>query len=576
MRRQFLKCSIICLSAMGALCDALTSQAPNAEVLATGVVEGIVRGPLGEPMPNAEVLATRGFRGSDVIARTRSDGTGMFVIGGLAADGSYEMQAKVDGYTVSSVPVELTAERREARAELRVYEANTVRGRVIDDSGEPVAGAFVLATADYANLVGGLVPQECTTDEEGRFELDAVPIGSSVVRAYSPGFEMRQYWLDEVDDVEVELRLLRRSGAHMEIRIYGLAADVLGDVLLYTNPRCAMPRVLEQLRPDEQGVATMTGLPRMTWNVRPELAGHVFDPPVWRAAGPVDEHAPRFTVVKDDAYTLFGDLRDLDGAAIGRQRLRVLSRDRRPVGEIVVGEDGVFETNVALVRGQPFRLVIDDSAWVLLPAARQQLWDSRPGEWTGVADDRVEVGVALRAVPAAKVAVQVVDGSGRPAPFQTVTLQVEHPLRGWMPRAHTTTGRDGRGVFSQLVGTGDDRRVRVEGTLGAGASDVFEVRAAAVEAVEVVLAEAGSVVGRVVRSGEPVGGVCVSFAEIDFRGTKLVRSAVLADRAGRFAFPAVVAGKAVVGVGALRQPSWSKPFEVTPGRQSDVEIVVSK
>lgn len=576
MRRQFLKCSIICLSAMGALCDALTSQAPTAEVLATGVVEGIVRGPLGEAMPNAEVLATRGFRGSDVIARTRSDGSGMFVIGGLAADGSYEMQAKVDGYTVSSVPVKLDADGTGAHVELRVYEAHTVCGRVIDPAGKPVAGAVVIATKDHANVVGGFVPPESATDEQGLFQLSGVPIGSAVVRAWASGFEMRQHWLNEIDDVDIEMQLLDRPGARMEIHIDGLPKDALRDVLVYTQPRSAMPRAVEELRVDESGAVTLTGLPRMTWNVRPELHGYVFSPPVWRAAGPVNAHAPRFSVVREDAFPLHGVLLDEQDTPLVGQRLQIRSRERRPAGEVVTEQDGVFETTVGFVDGQPFSLMLEDPSWTLRPSKLQTPWMAPPGQWTGIAE--AGRGVVLRAVPAGKVEVRVVDRVGRPVPFQVVALQAKGPNhgRGWVPLLHATTGRDGRALFERLTPADGDHRVFVGGARGYGESDVFAIGTQPADVVEVKLVEASSVSGRVVNKREPVAGICVSFAQIEHETTRSVRATVLTDREGRFVFCGVGAGEAAVGAGAPLREKWSEPFEVTPGKQADVEIVVGK
>lgn len=71
------------IAAVFATLPALAQSPGEAPCSPTGTVEGRVLGPLGEPMPNVEVIATHDPRGQEVLAKTRTDGEGMFVMARL-------------------------------------------------------------------------------------------------------------------------------------------------------------------------------------------------------------------------------------------------------------------------------------------------------------------------------------------------------------------------------------------------------------------------------------------------------------------------------------------------------------
>ncbi len=110
----------------------------------------------------------------------RSDGT--FQMSGVS-DGQYVVQADARGYA-SSFSAEFTVTQGLVTpdVEVRMTRGGTLKGRVVDGTGEPVAHAQVATNdnnhidSDFTNLLSNLQPSALTrasawTDEEGRFEL---------------------------------------------------------------------------------------------------------------------------------------------------------------------------------------------------------------------------------------------------------------------------------------------------------------------------------------------------------------------------------------------------------------------
>ena len=196
------------------LAASLLAQQPVARV------DGRVLGPDGLPMPNVEVLAKARYQDDAILAKTRSDGDGMFVISRMPDDRGLSITAQAPGHTLSVAWAELSPEQPFAGVELRLYEANTLRGRIVDPEGRPVAGASVLGCKDMTWFHGQTMPVETTSDADGRFELRGVPIGDCVVRAYASGFALREYWLTALVDSEIEMPpLLREDGTTLSIAV---------------------------------------------------------------------------------------------------------------------------------------------------------------------------------------------------------------------------------------------------------------------------------------------------------------------------------------------------------------------
>lgn len=178
------------------------AQATNASDAAhRGRVEGRVLGPLGEPMVAVEVWAALWPQLDDVIARTRTDGDGYYVLPKLPLR-TISVFATSRAHTVGYGSATLSTNQQVAGENLRLWPASGVRGRVLDADGAPVADAIVLGTRDFTWFDGRFRSPETRTDAEGRFELAGIPIGQQVLRVWKQGYVMREHWLFSVDDAE--------------------------------------------------------------------------------------------------------------------------------------------------------------------------------------------------------------------------------------------------------------------------------------------------------------------------------------------------------------------------------------
>jgi hypothetical protein len=117
----------------------------------------------GQPVAGAPIEAYYGTRSAPTLVRAFSDVDGRFVLDGLSSAMAYvNCRVAAPGYALAEVE---GLPGREIR--IRLNPVDAVRGRVIDNHRQPVAGAIV--------VVNGLRQLWCATDATGRFRLDHVP-----------------------------------------------------------------------------------------------------------------------------------------------------------------------------------------------------------------------------------------------------------------------------------------------------------------------------------------------------------------------------------------------------------------
>ncbi|TAH36765.1 MAG: sigma-70 family RNA polymerase sigma factor [Planctomycetota bacterium] len=201
----------------------------NLTVPQPGAAEGVVLDLEGRPVAGAEVLAWhRPYRGQVrwVVAPHRSalsDGAGRFVLEGLR--GQFHLAARAAGaLPASCVTGKLGSLARATGIELRVCPARSLRGRVVDSAGRPIAGVELRAVSAYRVFSklqigdgfevadGGGVELQAASGADGGFALD-LPAGERTLYARWHGHPDQQVlvadaqdWVEIVFDDGLEVR----------------------------------------------------------------------------------------------------------------------------------------------------------------------------------------------------------------------------------------------------------------------------------------------------------------------------------------------------------------------------------
>ncbi len=484
-------------------CVPVLAQAPK------GTIEGRVLGPLGDPLPNVEVVATYNPRGTAVVAKSRTDGEGMFVIGRLPTDQGCIVLARLPNHTTAVGYASLGPTTPQVGIELRLWEANTLRGRVVDPLGKPVVDAAVLGTKDCTGVDSGFLPPETRTDAKGQFELPGVPIGDCVVRVWRPGFELREHELVAPADTTLEVPLAPGDGTQLAIYAKGLPDELLAQTVVHITAtrgsRFTLPSAVEQNGLDAGGQCNLKGLPNAQWRIELEAPGCVFEPRSMSTREGRFVNVLAFAAKAGGEVTLRGTLRSTDGKPLKGQILASNTRRSQSVrgarsGRATTDADGRFVLHSPLVKDEPYHLQLVDSTWALeQPMEDSQLLDLRYRvRWQDNADPDREL--SLIAAPASLVTARLVDPDGKPVPFVTTELQgyrnkVQPP---WGTVAFATSRRDGTLAFPGLFDSEFDLRVHAsDHGGGSGDSDSFRLDAGNHHQVQVVMQRPGTVRGRV-------------------------------------------------------------------------------
>lgn len=569
-------------------CVPVLAQAPK------GTVEGRVLGPLGEPLPNVEVVATHDPRDSTVLAKTRTDGEGMFVIGRLPTDRGCIVLASLPGLTTAGDYASLSPTTPHAGLELRLWEANTLRGRVVDPQGAPVVDAVVLGTKDYTSFAGAFRPPETRTDAKGLFELPGVPLGDCVVRVWKPGFLLREHELVATEDKTLEVQLAPGEGTQLAVYARGLPDEVLAQttVRIYATRRgsgFSLPSAIEKNSLDANGRFSMQGLPNAEWNVELAAPGYTFDPRSVRTKEGQFVHVLPFVASADGEVTLRGTLRSTDGKPLAGQTL-ISRTERSPSinggrpGQTTTDAEGRFVLQAPLVANEPYSLFLVDSTWALQqPTQGKRGFDLRYGvRWQEKAEPAREL--ALVAAPAAFVTARLVDPDGKPMPFVDTELQGyrENVHPPWGAAAYATSRRDGTLEFPGVHGSDIDLRVHASGAGGTGESEPFRLAAGTRHEVQVVVQRPGMVRGTVMdQAGKPIVGARITLSNWNTttgQQTDGGWSNVPSDRNGRFVFTGVAPGGHRVGANRheIHGKGAGEIFDVAAGATVAVELRLSR
>jgi len=151
--------------------------------------------------------------------------------------------------------------------ELRLTRGATIRGQVVDDQGQPVAGKGILARPNHARAGRHYQPR-ATTDAEGRFELKNVEAGSNTIM-------LDEHRLPE-DGPPGSWRQIevKPGGNQQDIRLVAEPDKAAMDGPLFTTQffrleteEEATQKAAETFRPD--AVPHWDGAPRLIWDEKP-------------------------------------------------------------------------------------------------------------------------------------------------------------------------------------------------------------------------------------------------------------------------------------------------------------------
>lgn len=168
-------------------------------------IAGRVRDAQGRPIAGAAIGMYRSTSG--VVVKAWSARDGAFTLEDLEP-GALELVVSRRGWARTLLALELSGDRDDLLVDLE--RGRTVRGRVLDEDGAPLAGVNVfvnLAREVDARTVGG----SQQSDTEGRFAFANLPAEPCTIHARAAGWQSASQALEGPMDLEVELRLRRAA-----------------------------------------------------------------------------------------------------------------------------------------------------------------------------------------------------------------------------------------------------------------------------------------------------------------------------------------------------------------------------
>lgn len=235
-------------------------------VLASGLVlDGRVVDTEGRPVAGAEahygasprLFASR-VKGAGKVSISSADGR--FILRDLSPGEQLTLVVAKEGY-LDQVLARVEVTDRQP-LEVVLERATTVRGRVLDSAGSPVAGAEIrLAPEGGGGIRMEGLSSEASSDAEGRFVLRGVPPGRVGLEAWAEGFQ--RWWRNgvEVPDEEglEDFEIVLEEG----FEVYGTVFDAEGQPSPRTPViahRPSSPRPMASTSTDGEGSYRLRGL----------------------------------------------------------------------------------------------------------------------------------------------------------------------------------------------------------------------------------------------------------------------------------------------------------------------------
>jgi hypothetical protein len=232
---------------MTLLLTALLALAPQAPADFQAAVSGIaVDGSTGRPLPGALIYIEGQRAGARVVqSRQVTDPKGRFVFANLPAADQFTLTGSKSGYLDgfhapesaapgTSTPIRLTAGEWYPSARVALYPPGVVGGRVLDESGSPVAGADVRLLSRVKIQGRGELAAGPTmrTDDRGAFRFAGLPPGQYVVMVPSVQTSVPSSFAGERNRSGSDAAGLELGGARLLVDRYVIPPPPSGGRLL--------------------------------------------------------------------------------------------------------------------------------------------------------------------------------------------------------------------------------------------------------------------------------------------------------------------------------------------------------
>lgn len=184
------------------------------------------------------------------------------------------MVVKKDGYLESKTSV------RACERLVTLKRAKKITGRVVDENGNPLKGVQI-SMNDGETMFSPTFGTD--TDEEGRFEMSALPVSESKeagILAYLPGRQPHWQLLDLTHDVE-NVQFVLKPGATLRLRFEIEEGVTFPDLSIHAayNRQPQIGPSFQKLKPNQDGVMLLENAPAPTPDLEVALTIHPMDEP---------------------------------------------------------------------------------------------------------------------------------------------------------------------------------------------------------------------------------------------------------------------------------------------------------
>ena len=523
-----------------------------------------------EPLPDAEVWVESAAPVQ--TWRTKTDGDGMYRIG-VPRENIRHLYAKARGHCCVVHPL------HEPFLPLQsvLHEAATVRGVLRNAAGAPVAGAMLFAKP--RNRPGNAVAT-ATSDEQGKFTIHGVALGSNQVAAWIDGEGLVMTTARVTGDSEVVLAPTGDPTTSMTVHLQGLPANESPRVELaltanFENdglggrPQDPLPFFVPEV---PAGGWRIDHLPDREWIVAPYAKGMRFEPSVLTVAPGQGPQALEFLARIPTMQTtrVRATITDVAGAGVAGLRIAYYGAICNPRIDTATDSEGrlSFESPWAVDTATVIAL---DEGWLLRRRGDNDLARTSIRLAAGLTE-----AIEIEAIPAATLRGTLRRADGRPAALAEIQLACDDAgaVSPWRVFATTWTGVNGEFAFPQLAARDARLRMTVRSADGSLLLDgiTLSTPGATVDLGTLEL-EPTAIVEGVVQNddGAPLIGLRVVLHDRDPSSGRIggrLTAEVVTDSRGRFRFLGVPAGQVQLTIspdGSTVLKS-QPPFETEPGK----------